>query len=211
MRYTEDERAEQVAAVHALVRSGATHRQIQDQTGLSLATIHERRREAAGLADQADLESATAVRREAGTTARSWLARVEDGYAAGAVDPLLASREAHRWTTLLAKLFGAYAPIRVDVQAGVDLTVAGAHPMWDTIQESLDQDARAFADRFAQAWGLPDDAADQLYARLAPWREEDDLAAVPDRADGSLITTPGELRFRRSGARIGPKNLGPTP
>lgn len=174
-RYTEQERAEQTAAVAELVRQGCTHRQIQDQLGISLATVHERRREAAGLAEAADLESAVAIRREAGTTARSWLARIEDGFAAGAVDPLAASKEAHRWTTLLARLYSAFAPIRLAVEADVRADVHLDQSMLDTITATLDTSAREWADQFAAEWDLPRTAADRLYQRLRPWRPEDDM------------------------------------
>lgn len=180
VRYTEQERAEQVATVRTLVSGGATHRQIQEATGLSLATIHERRREAAGLADLADLESATAVRREAGTTARSWLARIEDGYAAGAVDPLLASKEAHRWAAFLARVYGAFAPIRVDLTASVDAEVRPDPGAWEAITATLEDMAAEWSAEFVERWQLPDQAREELERKLRPWRPEhdDDPAGV---------------------------------
>lgn len=181
-RYTEQERAEQTAAVAELVRQGCTHRQIQERLGISLATVHERRREAAGLAEAVDLESAVAVRREAGTTARSWLARIEDGFAAGVVDPLAASKEAHRWTTMLARLYSAFAPIRLAVEADVRADVHMDRTMLESIQDTLEHAAKDWADGFAQRWELPEEAREQLFERLRPWREDDDRPVPPDHA-----------------------------
>lgn len=174
-RYSDQERSEQLVAVRALLDDGATHRQIAEKLNIGLATVTERRRELAGLDDRLDLESATAVRRETGTHARSWLARVETALAEGQVDPLLASREAHRWVGMLAKLYGAFAPIRLDVQAGVTFGQSEAErKVHDAVMAHAKESARVWSEEFADRWQLPEEARDALFRKMRPWEPEDD-------------------------------------
>lgn len=203
MKYTDQEIAEQTVRTGQMLAGGASHRDIAAELGIGLATVHERRRAAAALVDRVDLEHGTVVRREAAAVARSWIARLEDAYADGHVDPLAASKEVRAWTARLAKLYGADAPVRVDVNAAVDFGADRAQrdrdAVRDAIVNSLDDSAREFADGFAAHWGLPPEAADALYRRVRPWRPSDDFTPDGTELRDFTVPSPDERYGRRNG------------
>lgn len=116
-RYTDQERREQVAAVRAYLDADKSHSWIAEKLNISKSTVQDRKREAALNDDRVDLEQAVVVRREAGDAARRWLTRIEDAYAEQAVPLLEAFRHSLRGWEFLAKLYGAFAPVRVDLHA----------------------------------------------------------------------------------------------
>lgn len=118
-RYTDQERREQVAAVRAYLDADKSHSWIAEKLNISKSTVQDRKREAALNDDRIDLEQAVVVRREAGDAARRWLTRIEDAYAEQAVPLLEAFRHSLRGWEFLAKLYGAFAPVRVDLHAQV--------------------------------------------------------------------------------------------
>ncbi len=115
-RYTPDEVAAQTAAVAALVSEGRSHRWIADKLGISTATVHERRRSAAELDERRDITRANLIRQEATQGVRTWLTRVEDGYADEAIGLEAAAKLAGKLWDYVVRWNGAALPFRVSIE-----------------------------------------------------------------------------------------------
>lgn len=159
-RYTDQERREQVAAVRAYLDADKSHSWIAEKLNISKSTVQDRKREAALNDDRIDLEQAVVVRREAGDAARRWLTRIEDAYAEQAVPLLDAFRHSLRGWEFLAKLYGAFAPVRVDLHAQMTgpARIDPAHA-WAVAMESANNIEHQLED-------LDPDPSDPRYARL---------------------------------------------